>query len=125
MVLSSEDMIEADLVQCGARGKVEMCPPVPSILLFASETIAAAFQRIWFWIFFSVSRFPGYGFCCSIEIEFRYGVLEVEISIPRAVASDNSSWRSSRALELPEEEVTVLNDSSHSSVSSGSVSGRV
>ena len=60
-----------------------------------------------------------------MEIEFRYGVLVLEISLPRAVASDNSSSRRSRALELPEEEVNVLNDSSHSSVSSGSISGRV
>ena len=60
-----------------------------------------------------------------MEIEFRYGVLEVEMSIPKEDASDITSCRSSRALDLPCESDKFLKDSSHSSVSSGSVSGRV
>ena len=60
-----------------------------------------------------------------MEIEFRYGVLEVEMSIPKEDASDITSCRSSRALDLACESDKFLKDSSHSSVSSGSVSGRV
>ena len=60
-----------------------------------------------------------------MEIEFRYGVLDGEISIPNEDASDITSCRSSLALDLPCDDVRVLKDSSHSSVSSGSVSGRV
>ena len=60
-----------------------------------------------------------------MEIEFRYGVLDGEISIPKEDASDITSCRSSRALDLPCDDARVLKDSSHSSVSSGSVSGRV
>lgn len=60
-----------------------------------------------------------------MEIELRYGVLEGEISIPKEDASDNTSCRSSRALDEPCDDTRVLKDSSHSSVSSGSVSGRV
>ena len=60
-----------------------------------------------------------------MEIEFRYGVLDGEISIPKEDASDITSCRSSLALDLPCDDVRVLKDSSHSSVSSGSVSGRV
>ena len=59
-----------------------------------------------------------------MEIEFRYGVLDSEISIPKEDASDITSCRSSRALDLPCDDARVLKDSSHSSVSSGSVSGR-
>ena len=103
---------------------MEICPPIPSILLFASETIWPH-SRVRDSIFFSNVRFPGYGGCCSIEIEFRYGVLDGEISIPKEDASDITSCRSSRALDLPYDDARVLKDSSHSSVSSGSVSGRV
>ena len=60
-----------------------------------------------------------------MEIEFRYGVLDGEISIPKEDASDITSCRSSRALDLPCDDARVLKDSSHSSVSSGSTSGRV
>ncbi len=60
-----------------------------------------------------------------MEIEFRYGVLEGEMSIPKEDASDITSCRSSRALDVPCESAKFLKDSSHSSVSSGSVSGRV
>ena len=60
-----------------------------------------------------------------MEIELRYGVLDVEMSIPKEDASDITSCRSSRALDVPCDNANVLNDSSHSSVSSGSVSGRV
>ncbi len=60
-----------------------------------------------------------------MEIEFRYGVLDDEMSIPKEDASDIISCRSSRALDVPCDDARVLKDSSHSSVSSGSVSGRV
>ncbi len=59
-----------------------------------------------------------------MEIELRYGVLDGEISIPKEDASDITSCRSSRALDVPCDDARVLKDSSHSSVSSGSVSGR-
>ena len=59
-----------------------------------------------------------------MEIEFRYGVLDSEISIPKEDASDITSCRSSRALDVPCDDARVLKDSSHSSVSSGSTSGR-
>ncbi len=59
-----------------------------------------------------------------MEIELRYGVLEGEISIPKEDASDITSCRSSRALDVPCVDARVLKDSSHSSVSSGSTSGR-
>ena len=60
-----------------------------------------------------------------MEIELRYGVLDGEMSIPKEDASDITSCRSSRALDVPCDDARVLKDSSHSSVSSGSVSGRV
>ena len=60
-----------------------------------------------------------------MEIELRYGVLDGEMSIPKEDASDITSCSSSRALDVPCDDVKLLNDSSHSSVSSGSVSGRV
>ena len=60
-----------------------------------------------------------------MEIELRYGVLDGEISIPKEDASDITSCRSSRALDVPCDDARFLNDSNHSSVSSGSVSGRV
>ena len=60
-----------------------------------------------------------------MEIELRYGVLDGEISIPKEDASDITSCRSSRALDVPCDDARVLMDSSHSSVSSGSTSGRV
>lgn len=60
-----------------------------------------------------------------MEIELRYGVLDGEISIPKEDASDITSCRSSRALDVPCDDARVLKDSSHSSVSSGSTSGRV
>jgi len=47
---------------------VEMCPPIPSSLRLASETITAEFQRIEFWISLSVSRSPGYGGCWSQDM---------------------------------------------------------
>ena len=60
-----------------------------------------------------------------MEIEFRYGVLDGAMSIPSEDASDINSCRSSLALDVPCDDARVLKDSSHSSVSSGSVSGRV
>ena len=60
-----------------------------------------------------------------MEIELTYGVLDGEMSIPKEDASDITICRSSRALELPCDNAKVLKDSIHSSVSSGSVSGRV
>ena len=60
-----------------------------------------------------------------MEIELRYGVLDGEISIPKEDASDITSCRSRRALDVPCDDARVLKDSSHSSVSSGSTSGRV
>ena len=60
-----------------------------------------------------------------MEIELRYGVLDGEMSIPKEDASDITSCRSRRALDVPCDDAKVLKDSSHSSVSSGSVSGRV
>ncbi len=60
-----------------------------------------------------------------MEIEFRYGVLDGAMSIPSEDASDINSCRSSLALDVPCDDAKVLNDSNHSSVSSGSESGRV
>ena len=60
-----------------------------------------------------------------MEIELRYGVRDGEMSIPKEDASDITSCRSSRALDVPCDDARGRTDSSHSSVSSGSVSGRV
>ena len=47
-----------------------------------------------------------------MEIELTYGVLDVEMSIPKEDASDITSCRSSRALDVPCDDAKVLKDSS-------------
>ena len=100
-----------------------MWPPIPSVFLFARETMAMAFQRTKDFILRSIALFPGKGFCSNGCIVFMNGVLVLKgILAPWRSAKSISFSNKNRVLSGPCSCSAPLIDSIHSCVSSGSVS---